>query len=184
MADNKYTPEVDFSPIADLLQEKGLLKKYKKGEFFTHLSGRSDYMGYVSSGAFRYISTDSAGIDKVVGYSFSEGYVGNYATFQQKIFSNVGIQAICDSSVYILSYAFYEMSMENQRFGRRIAEILFLEIYDRLISIYSMSPRERYIEILKRCPDLLNMIPLKELASYLMITPETLSRIRKEILTK
>lgn len=166
---------------------KGELRHYRKGDCFTDLNHRSDYMGYVCKGAFRYTSLNSEGVDKIVGYAFADGFVGNYATFQKRLFSNVRIEAISDSSVYVLTYnelnTFYALSMENQLYGRRIAETLFLEIYDRLISVYTLSPKEEYIEITNRCPDLLNMIPLKELASYLRITPETLSRIRKEIVS-
>ncbi|MBA2195002.1 Crp/Fnr family transcriptional regulator, partial [Bacteroides fragilis] len=56
--------------------------------------------------------------------------------------------------------------------------------YERMISLYSMTPEERYTEILKRCPELLNLISLKELASYLMICPETLSRLRRKLVQK
>ena len=68
--------------------------------------------------------------------------------------------------------------------GRRIAETLLWEVYDRMISMYSLTPEERYLEIINRCPDLLKLITLKELASYLLIRPETLSRIRRKVVQK
>ena len=67
---------------------------------------------------------------------------------------------------------------------RRIAETLLWEVYDRMISMYSLTPEERYLEIINRCPDLLKLITLKELASYLLIRPETLSRIRRKVVQK
>ena len=79
---------------------------------------------------------------------------------------------------------FYEQNIENQRLSRSIAETLLWEVYDRMIAMYSMTPEERYIEILDRCPALLNLISLKELASYLMICPETLSRLRRKLVQK
>ena len=65
-----------------------------------------------------------------------------------------------------------------------IAETLLWEIYDRMISMYSLTPEERYLDIINRCPDLLKLITLKELASYLLIRPETLSRIRRKVVQK
>ena len=53
-----------------------------------------------------------------------------------------------------------------------------------MISMYSLTPEERYIDIITRCPDLLKLITLKELASYLLIRPETLSRIRRKVVQK
>lgn len=61
---------------------------------------------------------------------------------------------------------------------------LLWEVYDRMISMYSLTPEERYLEIINRCPDLLKLITLKELASYLLIRPETLSRIRRKVVQK
>ena len=48
----------------------------------------------------------------------------------------------------------------------------------------TLTPEERYLEIINRCPDLLKLITLKELASYLLIRPETLSRIRRKVVQK
>ena len=48
----------------------------------------------------------------------------------------------------------------------------------------SLTPEERYLDIINRCPDLLKLITLKELASYLLIRPETLSRIRRKVVRK
>jgi hypothetical protein len=79
---------------------------------------------------------------------------------------------------------FYETNNEHQKLGRRIAETLLWEVYDRMISMYSLTPEERYIDIITRCPDLLKLITLKELASYLLIRPETLSRIRRKVVQK
>lgn len=145
-------------------------------------------MGFVVSGSFRYCCTNSLGENSIVGYTFEESFVGNYPAFQLQDKSNVDIQALCDCSVYLVSFQqivdFYETNNEHQKLGRRIAETLLWEIYDRMISMYSLTPEERYLEILNRCPDLLKLITLKELASYLMIRLETLSRIRKKVVQK
>ncbi len=49
--------------------------------------------------------------------------------------------------------------------------------------LYRQTSKERYVELLNHCPDIFQHITLKELASYLQITPTHLSRIRKEILS-
>lgn len=69
--------------------------------------------------------------------------------------------------------------METQRLGRRIAETMFAEIYQRLLGFYCDTPEQRYQTLMKRCPDLQELITLKEIALFLGVTPETLSRIRK-----
>ena len=112
----------------------------------------------------------------------------NYPAFQLQDQSNVDIQALCDCTVYVINHSqladFYDINNDHQKLGRRIAETLLWEIYDRMISMYSLTPEERYLDIINRCPDLLKLITLKELASYLLIRPETLSRIRRKVVQK
>ena len=74
--------------------------------------------------------------------------------------------------------------METQRLGRRIAETMFAEIYQRLLGFYCDTPEQRYQTLMKRCPDLQELITSKEIALFLGVTPETLSRIRKKQLQK
>lgn len=145
-------------------------------------------MGFVSSGSFRYCCINNLGESNIVGYTFDNSFVGNYPAFQLQDKSNVDIQALCDCSVYVINHQqmtdFYEANNDNQKLGRRIAETLLWEVYDRMISMYSLTAEERYLEIINRCPDLLKLITLKELASYLLIRPETLSRIRRKVVQK
>ncbi len=70
--------------------------------------------------------------------------------------------------------------METQRLGRRIAETMFAEIYQRLLRFYCDTPEQRYQALMKRCPDLQERISLKRNSTFLGVTPETLSRIRKK----
>lgn len=74
--------------------------------------------------------------------------------------------------------------MDTQRLGRYIAETMFAEIYQRLLGFYYDSPEQRYQALMKRCPNLQELITLKEIALFLGVTPETLSRIRKKLQQK
>ena len=185
---NKYTSKVNFAPITDFVLQNGQLTQYQKGDFFCRQNESCKLMGYVAEGSFRYCCTNSRGENKIVGYTFEHSFVGNYPAFRLGDNSNVDIQALCDCSVYVINYQqmadFYDTNDAHQKLGRRIAETLLWEVYDRMISMYSLTPEERYLEIINRCPDLLKLITLKELASYLLIRPETLSRIRRKVVQK
>ena len=77
--------------------------------------------------------------------------------------------------------AFYRTDAAHERLGRTMAEHMLAEVYERLLERYAASPQQRYEALLERCPDLLQMVSLRELASYLGVRPETLSRIRGRI---
>ncbi|UBM61099.1 Crp/Fnr family transcriptional regulator [Candidatus Sulfidibacterium hydrothermale] len=93
------------------------------------------------------------------------------------------IQAIEDSQVYILSKedleSLYRKSWKWQQTGRVIMEQYYVIMEKRSIALQTLSAKERYDELMKEHPGLLLKVPLHYVASYLGISPETLSRIRR-----
>lgn len=120
----------------------------------------------------------------IVGYSFTNEFVCDYSSFMKGCLSLVNIQAIADCSVYEISrhdlIEYLETNMETQRFGRYVAENLYEMVYERFLDLYC-SPEIRYKKLIKRCPDLKEAVPLKNIASFLGVTPETISRIRRKL---
>lgn len=98
--------------------------------------------------------------------------------------SLVNIQAITDCSVHEISrhdiIEYWETDMKTQRFGRHVAESLFEMVYERLLDSYC-TPEIRYRNLIERCPNLTEVVPLKSIASFLGVTPETISRIRHKL---
>lgn len=70
---------------------------------------------------------------------------------------------------------------EDQELHQLFSDSLFHNCYTEYLNTHRLSPKERYIALLKRCPDILQNISIKEIASFLNVTPTYLSRIRKEI---
>ena len=62
-----------------------------------------------------------------------------------------------------------------------ISDHLFLQVYTQYLDNYRMTTRERYKRLLLRCPEIVQNINLKDIASYLKVTPTTISNIRREI---
>ena len=95
------------------------------------------------------------------------------------------VEAMCGAAALVVTggrlEAFYRTDAAHERLGRTMAEHVLAEVYERLLERYAASPQQRYEALLERCPDLLQMVSLRELASYLGVRPETLSRIRGRI---
>lgn len=182
---NRYITAAEFAPLAELFRTEGHSRIYLPGEAFARQDERNPCCGLVTSGAFRYVHLTAEGNASVVGYAFSGEFVGDYISMSNGLRSWVGIEAMCRSSVSCLDYgrldAFYAADAAHERLGRRLAEHLSAEVYERLLQCYVSTPQECYETLLRRCPDLLNLVSLKELASYLRVRPETLSRIRRRI---
>lgn len=185
---NVFMNEIDFSGVRKLFFEKGKSIEIKKKDYFVRQNEPCKYVGFVQSGIFRYTRIDNAGNEPIVGYSFTEGFVCDYPSLIKRSGSLTNIQAVTDCSVFVLSTKeltdYWETNMDTQRFGRLVAEEHFVEIYERLLRFYCDTPEQRYIALLQRCPNLPQYITLKEIASFLGVTPETVSHIRRKLLQK
>lgn len=94
------------------------------------------------------------------------------------------LQAIEDTELYVLPksslVACYQTLPRTQEMVRKIWEEGIVHIIDRMIYLQSEPAEKRYLDLIKD-PDYLKLIPQKYLASYLGVTPTSLSRIRKKI---
>ena len=95
------------------------------------------------------------------------------------------VELMENSVLYMLKrkelYELFEKDIHIANWGRKFAETEFLQTEERLISLLFTTASERYRELLKDNPDLLQRMPLECLASYLGITPVSLSRIRAKL---
>lgn len=111
----------------------------------------------------------------------SWGYVENRP-------SPVYIEAVTESVAYMISRpvleTLYNESMEMANFGRRVFEQEILSVDNATLAFGAPTAKERYLTLLEANPELLRHVPLKHLASYLYITPQSLSRIRAGLFRK
>jgi len=181
---NTYLNKLDYSHIKELCVEKGKLRTYHMKDFFIRQNETERFAGWVKEGTFQYTYIDEKGEEHIVGYAFTNEFVCDYSSFMKGSLSLVNIQALTDCSVYEISrhdiIECWETNMETQRFGRYVAENLYEMVYERLLDSYC-SPEMRYEKLIKRCPNLKEAIPLKNIASFLGVTPETVSRIRLKL---
>ncbi len=143
-----------------------------------------NHVGFVLKGGFRYLGYTSEGKNQILGYSFENDFVVDYATFQIKERSAIDVQSIRDSTVLLLTYKELNTFYENcgvTNFRSKMAETLLNDVSIRLLSMYCDSPEERYTKLIDRYPDILNLVSLKEIASLIKVAPETLSRIRRKL---
>lgn len=149
------------------------------------MQGKKNGKGaYIQSGAFRYTCIDNNGNEHIVGYAFPHEFVGDLNTWiNPNQPSPVTIEAICDSEIYYIDYPamnhFFDTNMETQRIRCTLAEQLYSIIYQRLLDFYCKNTKELYLDLVNRCPTIQNYLTLKEIASFLQVTPETISHIRK-----
>lgn len=176
----------DWSDVARFIVRNGTPRLLDKRELLVRQGERADVVGYIAEGMLRHIRIDSAGNEHIMGYSFERGLVGEYSACLCRRPSLVNLQALTPARLYLIRYerleAWWASSPERERLGRRLAEQLFVMSYRRLLDSYCTTPEERYRDLMRRYPTLKERVPLKEIASYIGVTPETVSLIRRRLL--
>ena len=178
----KYLGLEGIEELKSFISEYGILKQYSKNDFFIRKGYNLNHIGFIIKGGFKYLGYSSDGREQILGYSFESDFVADYPTFQTMQPPVIDIQSITNSTVKTLSHdelnSFFE-HYEVVDLRSKIAESLLSDLGSRLLSMYCDLPEERYIKLIKRYPDILTLVNLKEIASLIKVTPETLSRIRK-----
>lgn len=180
---NLYDQKFDFAAIKDACREKGTHTHYAKDEPFVQQGYVGKYLGVVESGYFKYVTLTSSGEEAVVGFAFEGEIVADYYNSFNDLPSEISIKAGSDAEVSQirtaeareLFYSVYHDSLSS------INGALFSEIYARYLELHRKTPTERYLDLIKLYPGLLATVSLRDIASYLLITPTYLSRIRKNL---
>lgn len=160
------------------------IKKIRKKEILLSQGAICRYIWFINRGLVRdYFHRDGA---EVTAGFFKEGeFVTNYESFISQKPSKAYIDALEDSELLRISYDslqyLYSCSKTWERAGRLIAERLFLASEQKKDGLLSNSPDLQYLSLVQEQPDIVQRVPQYYIASYLGVTPEHLSRIRKKI---
>ncbi len=178
----RITPmsEVDWDFFSSRLQ-KTVLKKHsaliKVGQVENHLY-------FISEGIVRlYIPRQET--DVTFGFVFENEFVTAYDSLLSRTPSLYQIETLVDSVAWKISFGdlqdVYGQTSTGNLIGRKMAEAMFLRKSKRELSLLSKTAEERYLDLFSERPRLLQEIPLKYIASYVGVTPQALSRIRRRI---
>ena len=157
---------------------------FGKNDFLIREGQVEKHISFICEGMVRVYLID-ADKDISLDFGFENTFVTSYASFLQRLPSAVSIEALSETRVLRFShnklYRFYEESHQAERMGRLIAEYQYIRKNSREVSLLKYTATQRYLQLLEQQPRLVQEIPVKYLASYLGVEPESLSRIRKSL---
>lgn len=158
--------------------------RLRQGEFVETVGKVTANFIYVNSGCLMTYYTDADGSDHVIQFAMAGWWTGDLHSFTKEEPSIYSTRALADSEVFHLPKADMEMLLQKfpklERYFRILFQNSIVSHQYRLIQNLSATADQRYENFSKRYPSLEQYVPLKYIASYLGITPEFLSKIRRK----
>ena len=167
-----------------VLEQKHTLKFLKKGEYLVKENKACDTISFISRGIF--VSYFNGDTKKRVRGFFTEGnYISDYRSFLTRQPATTAVQAAEDCEVLQISQKqleeCYALGKAYEKWGRKMAEQSYVAVFDRIQALSLLTYKERYLLLQQENPAILQRVPQYMIASYLGITPEAFSRLRKNI---
>ena len=188
----KYIDSYISTPINDeefeLVQKAFLPKKLRKKQYLVQEGDVCKYMAFICKGAMRFYSVDEKGIEHIVRFGIENWWITDRESFLSKEPSVYNVDAVEDCELLIVTKQdLDELNKQSSSFAelsKTLEQRTFVAAQKRIHAAISQSAEERYNELQKINPSFIQRFPQNMIASYLGVSPETLSRIRKQALSK
>lgn len=179
---NGFMRGEEYNVLCAFIKEHGILKEYRKEEYFIAMGAHASKIGIVLKGCFRYYAYDEEGRSCTISYGFVGDVIGSYSCMMMNCPSVVCIDALDDSELLEITYSqLMELYRAYPQLRAVMAEVLLLQRWKENIEMKSDSLQGRYQSLKERCPRIEQLISQKEIASFLGITPEYFSNMRKKL---
>ncbi|WP_121966477.1 Crp/Fnr family transcriptional regulator [Myroides sp. N17-2] len=164
-----------------------LLEKrmYKKGQLLLEEGERCEYIGFIQKGTLRMYITNEEGQEVNYVFFFDGNCVTDYEGILNDKKTILNIQALETTDIFLLHkddlFRLYQSDAYWMDYRLKMVEGLYLKSRQRIVDLLYNSPEKRYVNLMEENPLIFEKISHKHIASYLGITKESLSRIKKRI---
>lgn len=164
------------------------IKKLRKRQYLLQEGDIWKYNAFVTKGCLRTYTIDEKGNEHILSFAIENWWTGDRESLETGKPSVYNIDAIEDAQIALIAKeSFNTLCKEIPTFNNMVNAILqksFIVSQNRIHNFISLDAEEKYMQFLQRYPQLAMRVPQGMIASYLGITPETLSRIRKNTARK
>ncbi len=164
----------------DFVQSHFVLKKFKKHQFVVQEGQTVEFDYFVLKGCLKSYFTDSNSKEHIIQFGLPDWWITDYEAYYFQKNATVNIDCIEDSELLCLSSSNREKLCAEihkiEHFFRKKTNRRNVALQQRIMSLMSVSARERYDSLLEQYPQLFQKVPKRLIAQYLGVTRETLSR--------
>jgi len=160
-------------------------KKVRKRQFILNAGDVCQHLTFVEKGMLRSFSADDNGHEHVVQFAVEGWWISDLGSFISGDSSIYNIEALEDCEILNLTNPQLEEMTAKlpcmEHYFRVLMQNNIVALQRRLIATVSLTAEEKYSKLMEVCPDIINRASQQHVASYLGLTPETLSRVRKQV---
>lgn len=160
-------------------------KRMLKRQFLLQEGDVCRELAFVEKGALYSYSVDSNGNQHVIRFAFDGWWIADLQSFFTNNPSTFNIEVLEDSELLMLDRQNHEKLLEEipgyERYHRIIVQNAYVALQQRVENALGLTAEEKYVRLIEHNPEFMNRVPLNLVASYLGMSPETLSRVRGQM---
>jgi len=167
------------------------IEYYKKGQIIHHAGNVCNKISFINSGLARSYLLDDNGKDYTWNIMFNDSnakvdnlFVVDYYSFITQNESMVTIEVIEDCELLVLAYedisSLHKTLQKEERLSRLITEVAYTTLYKKMLDRQTKTSQERFEALMQSTPYLLDKVPQYHIATYLGMTPQYLSQLKKD----
>ena len=159
-------------------------KRLRKKKYFLKEGDVCKYIGFIVKGSARMFSVDDKGHEHIIHFGLEGWWISDPESFLQLTPTRYNIEMLEDTELLVVAVPnAFELRRKSRCFDltvKALDKYSSIAMQKRIHAAIGMSAEERYYDLSKTYPQFLERFPMNMIASYLGISPETLSRIRKK----
>jgi CRP-like cAMP-binding protein len=181
-----FNKSVPLSKEDQIVIQKHLaVKKIRRKQYLLQEGDVCKTIAFVEKGALRSYTVDESGSEHIMQFALEGWFISDLYSFLTREPATYNIDAIEDAEVVLISKSSHEELLKTctsyETFIRELITGAYIALQKRINSIISFTLEERYEAFKSQYPQVVQRVPQHMIASYMGLTPETLSRVRRRI---
>ena len=177
---------LDLETLREFCKWEGEAVIYRKGDQLEREGDPARWLAFVTEGCFKYVTHGLCDDrEHITWFSFEGEFVVDYPTFLYARPAQTTIVAMMPSRVLRVTgqqlEQFFDQSKETMKLRAIIAEHLLEQFRSRYLDLHCTTARERHDLLMQCCPGIVDHLDLQDIASFLNVHPNTISKIRHDI---
>jgi len=181
---NTFISEGEFELLHSYLRKRVVRKR----GFLLSQGEVCNFEAYIVKGCLKKYYIDEKGDEVILQFAIEDWWISDIGSFAEQTPSNLFIEALEDTELLIIDYTNKEKIFQEipglERVFRLMIQRAYAVLESRFYSSIAKSAEERYVEFVKKYPAIVQRVPQTQIASFLGITPESLSRIKSKMVKK